>query len=241
MKSYKARGVVLHTVRYGENSMVLFMLTDAVGRQSYMVQGVKGGKTRGNKAALFQPMFVLEYEGYESSKMQMHRMRDVQAAVPLTSLPFDVRKSTIAMFMAEVLYRLVKEMEPEDPLFEFVYNSVIALDALEDGIANFHLWFLVMLSSYLGFYPGNEYVTGSWFDIKEGVFTPVMPSHRIMIDRENTYILSALMGMRAEELGTLKLSREKRSSFLSAMLAYFGYHLDTINHVRSVQILKEVF
>ena len=74
MKSYKARGIVLHTLRYGENSMVVFMLTDSLGRQNYMVQGVKGGKSRGNKAALFQPMFVLEFEGYESSKMQMHRV-----------------------------------------------------------------------------------------------------------------------------------------------------------------------
>lgn len=241
MKSYKARGVVLHTVRYGENSMVLFMLTDAVGRQSYMVQGIKGGKTRGNKAALLQPMFVLEYEGYESSKMQMHRMRDVRASMPLTSLPFDVRKSTIALFMAEVIYRLVKEAEPNGPLFGFVCDSVAALDAMQEGIANFHLWFLVMLSSYLGFYPGNEYITRSWFDIKEGVFTPVMPSHRMMLGQEDTAVMASLMQTRAEELGELKLSRERRSSFLSAMLTYFGYHLDTINHVRSVQILKEVF
>lgn len=241
MKSYKARGVVLHTVRYGENSMVLFMLTDAVGRQSYMVQGIKGGKTRGNKAALLQPMFVLEYEGYESAKMQMHRMRDVRAAMPLTSLPFDVRKSTIALFMAEVIYRLVKEAEPNGPLFGFVCDSVAALDAMQEGIANFHLWFLVMLSSYLGFYPGNEYIAGSWFDIKEGVFTSVMPSHRMMLGQEDTAVMASLMQTRAEELGELKLSRERRSSFLSAMLTYFGYHLDTINHVRSVQILKEVF
>jgi DNA repair protein RecO (recombination protein O) len=241
MKTYKARGIVLRTMRYGENSMVVFLLTDALGRQNYMVQGVKGGKSRGNKAALFQPMFVLEYEGYESPKMQMHRMRDVRSAAPLCSLPFDVRKSTIALFMAEVLYRLVREAEPNSPLFGFVQDSVAALDAMQDGVANFHLWFLVMLSSHLGFYPGNEYVAGSWFDIKEGLFTPIMPSHRMMLERENAAVLAALMETRPEDLGALKLSRERRSAVLTAMLIYFGYHLDTINQVQSVQILREVF
>lgn len=241
MKSYKARGIVLHTVRYGENSMVVFMLTDTLGRQNYMVQGVRGGKSRGNKTALFQPMFLLGFEGYESSKMQMHRMREPRAEVPLMSVPFDVRKSTISLFMAEVLYRLVKEAEPNSPLFDFVWDSVGALDSMRDGIANFHLWFLVMLSSHLGFYPGNEYVAGSWFDIQNGVFTPVMPSHRLMLDREDTAVLAAIMETRPEGLAGLKLSRERRSSFLSSMLLYFGYHLDTMNNIRSVQILREVF
>ncbi len=241
MKSYKARGIVLHTMRYGENSMVVFMLTDVLGRQNYMVQGVKGGKSRGNKAAMLQPMFLLELEGYESSKMQMHRMRDVRAAVPLASIPYDVRKSTISLFMAEVLYRLVKEAEANSPLFSFVWESVAALDSMGEGVANFHLWFLVMLSSHLGFYPGNEYIPDSWFDIQNGHFTPIMPSHRMMMDREDSAVLAAIMETRPAALGDLKLSRERRSSFLSAMLMYFGYHLDTINHVRSVQILRDVF
>lgn len=241
MKNYKARGIVLHTVRYGENAMVVFMLTDTLGRQSYMVQGVRGGKSRGNKAALFQPMFVLEFEGYESPKMQMHRLKDVRMAAPISSIPFDVRKSTISLFIAEVIYRLVKEAEPNSPLFDFVWESVAALDVMNDGIANFHLWFLVMLSSHLGFYPGNEYAAGSWFDIRNGVFMPVMPTHRMMLGREDTAVLASLMETRPGDLGELKLSRERRSSFLSAMLAYFGYHLDAMNNVRSVQILKEVF
>ena len=42
MKSYKARGVVLSTVKYGDSGMVVQMLTDKFGRQSYMVQGVTG-------------------------------------------------------------------------------------------------------------------------------------------------------------------------------------------------------
>lgn len=241
MKSYKARGIVLHTVRYGENSMVVFMLTDMLGRQSYIVQGVRGGKSRGNKTALFQPMFLLGFEGYESPRMQMHRMREPRVEVPLMSVPFDVRKSTISLFMAEVLYRFVKETEPDSPLFDFVWNSVCALDSMREGIANFHLWFMVMLSSHLGFYPGNEYVAGSWFDIQNGIFTPVMPSHRLMLGREDTALLADIMETRPEELGGIKLSRERRSSFLEAMLLYFGYHLDSMNNIRSVQILREVF
>ena len=124
MKSYKARGIVLHTLKYGDSGMVVYLLTDSGGRQSYMVQGVRSARGHGSKLALFQPMFAVEFEGLESSRMQMHRFREVRSGIVLQSLPFDVRKSTIALFMAEVLYRLVKEYEPNQRLFDFVWGSV---------------------------------------------------------------------------------------------------------------------
>lgn len=160
MKSYKARGIVLHTLKYGDSGMVVYLLTDSGGRQSYMVQGVRSARGHGSKLALFQPMFAVEFEGLESSRMQMHRFREVRSGIVLQSLPFDVRKSTIALFMAEVLYRLVKECEPNQRLFDFVWGSVAALDALDEGVANFHLWFLTNLSRFLGFSPATPTCRG---------------------------------------------------------------------------------
>ena len=109
LKTYKARGIVLNSLKYGDSAMVVHLLTDALGRQSYMVQGVRSSRGRGSKLALFQPMFALEFEGLTSSRQQMHRFREVQSGIVLQRMPFDVRRSTIALFMAEVLYRLVKE------------------------------------------------------------------------------------------------------------------------------------
>ena len=239
MDSYKAHGIVLHTIKYGDTSVVAYILTDTYGRRNYLVQGVKSGKGKGNKAALLQPM--LEFEGIPSHRSQMDRMKDVRLSHPLQHIPFDVRKSTISLFMAEVLYRLIKEVEPNSPLFGFVRASVMALDQMEEGISNFHLWFLVQLSAFLGFYPGNEYTEGDWFDIVEGSFTAGFPEHAVAINRPNAALLATLMSAEAEELGTLRLSRTQRADFLSDMLHYFGYHLDAINKVQSLRILGEIF
>lgn len=73
LKTYKARGIVLNSLKYGDSAMVVHLLTDALGRQSYMVQGVRSNRGRGSKLALFQPMFALEFEGLTSSRQQMHR------------------------------------------------------------------------------------------------------------------------------------------------------------------------
>lgn len=222
--------------------MVVYLLTDTGGRRSYMVQGVRSRNGRGSKLALFQPMFPVEFEGLESSRQQMHRFKEVQGGFVLQSLPFDVRKSTMALFMAEVLYRLVRAYdEPNQALFDFVWNSVGALDSMDEGVANFHLWFLANLSRLLGFRPGNDYTPGAWFDIREGLYSVVRPAHPGVMTQECASLLDRMLSCDVRRLGDVGLNRDRRSEFLNAMLAYFGYHLDAISAVQSVRILKEVF
>ena len=242
MKSYKGRGIVLHTLKYGDSSMIVYLLTDVGGRRSYMVQGVRSRTGRGSKQALFQPAFPVEFEGLEPSQSsQMHRFKEVRGGFLLQGIPFDVRKSTMAMFLAEVVYRLVRESERNDALFEVVWNSVAALDAIEEGVANFHLWFLAQLSRLVGFYPGNAYAEGYWFDIKEGLYVPYPPLHTLSMRPEEAHILDRLLHCPVEALGEVALNRTQRVDFLNAMLSYFGYHLDSIHAVQSVRILREVF
>ena len=241
VKRYTARGVVLNTVKYGDKGLVVQMLTSLHGRQSYMVQGLgsRGGRT--SRAALFQPLFALEFEGLESSKMQMHRFSEVHAGIVLRSIPFDVKKSTIALFMAEVLHRLVKESEPNQLLFDFVWGSVEALDSAQEGVANFHLWFLSHLCRFLGFSPGNEYRPDCWFNIAEGLFTDERPPREYAMSQENALILRDMLECDVRFLAEIGLNRHQRVDFLEALLSYYGYHLDTIHSVQSIRILRELF
>lgn len=241
MHSYKARGIVLNTVKYGDTSMVVQMLTDRYGRQSYIVQGVRSQRGRGSKMAHFQPMFALEFEGLISPKSELHRMRDTQNGILLRSMPFDVRKSTIALFMAEVLYRLIGESESNEHLFDFVWGSIEALDALEDGVANFHLWFLANISRFLGFSPGNDYSPDGWFDMREGEFTPIMPLHDAVFTPEYARLLHDLLECDVRDLGEIGLNRTQRVGMLSALVEYYTIHLDSIRRVESLRILQEVF
>ena len=241
MKSYKARGVVLSTVKYGDSGMVVQMLTDRYGRQSYMVQAVRSSRGRGSKMALFQPLFVLEFEGLESSHSDLHKMREVQNEIVFKSVPYDIRKSTMALFMAEVLYRLVGESEANEPLFDFVYNSVRALDEIDEGVANFHLWFLANLSRYLGYFPGNEHQKGAWFDMREGLYTRTLPLHDHVMNVEEAELLRDLTECDLECLGEIPLNREQRVAMLSRLVEYYSSHLEAIRSVRSIEILHEVF
>ncbi|MFI3280576.1 MAG: DNA repair protein RecO [Rikenellaceae bacterium] len=241
MQKYKGRGILLSTVKYGDNSLVAQLLTDVGGRQSFMVQGVRSTRGRGSKLALFQPFFALEFEGVQPTRGELHRFSEVRSGITLRRTPFDIRRSTIALFIAEVLYRLVKESEPNEQLFNFVWGSVEALDTLDEGVANFHLWFLAHLSRFLGFSPTNNYSKGCYFDIREGHYTPTKPLHSTLLEPDNALILRDMTECDVRHLGEVGLNRHQRVSFLEALMSYYGYHLEAIHSVKSISILMELF
>ena len=61
------------------------------------------------------------------------------------------------MFLAEFLYRALKEEAPNEPLFAYLQHSIRWLDECEGrSFANFHLVFLMRLSRFLGLYPNVD-------------------------------------------------------------------------------------
>lgn len=241
LKGYKGRGVVLHTLKYGESSMVVHLLTDVAGRQSFIVQGVRSSRGRGSKVALFQPLFGVEFEGLSSHRGELHRFAEVRSGIVLRRIPFDIRRSTISLFIAEVLYRLVKESGEHIELFNFVWGSIEALDTIEDGVSNFHLWFLANLSRQLGFMPSGEYHAGMYFDIVEGQFCRGVALHGAVMQPREAQLLYELIECDVMQLAEIELNRERRVAFLEAILQYYGYHLDAIYSVQSIKILQELF
>ena len=152
----KTKGIVLHTTRYGESSLVVHCYTEEFGRQSYMIKGVRKSRKQ-NRSNLFQPLFLLDFEVYHKDSREIQLVKEATRSIPLNSIPFDVTKSTQAIFIAEVLYRVVKEEEQNPMLSHFLVNSIKYLDALEDPSPDFHIVFLFQLSRYLGFYPQKNF------------------------------------------------------------------------------------
>src|ERR1043165_5441661 len=88
-----------------------------------------------------------------------------------TSLHLVFTKNCIALFIQELLHKVLKEQEADEDLFDFLKNSLMILDLKKENYFNFHLCFMLQLSRYLGFYPQGKYSDStSVFDLQEGTF-----------------------------------------------------------------------
>ena len=73
------------------------------------------------------------------------------------------------MFLAEMLKNCIREEEANEDLFVFLEQSFLWLDK-NDEVANFHIFFLLQLSMYLGFFPDATEIQKNYFNIVEGNF-----------------------------------------------------------------------
>ncbi|MDR3187833.1 MAG: DNA repair protein RecO [Prevotellaceae bacterium] len=238
----KLRGIVLHSIKYGETSLVAHLYTDMQGRQTYMLNGVRGAAQR-QRSSLIQPLFLLDIEAYPARRQgAMRRMKEFRASVPLQSLPFDVHKNVIALFIGEVLYKLIREEEQNEALFGFLSKYILLLDEMQRGVSNFHLYFLAQLARHLGFFPGNTHSAEyAYFDMKNGVFVPFAPQHGVCMDKPTSALLGCLIGAAFDDLQHIRTTREQRSLLLRKLLDYYCTHLGMANPIRSLAVLEEVF
>lgn len=238
---YKTEGIILHGIKYGDTGRIVTVYTESFGRTSFILQGIHSKKSTG-KANLLQPLFLLELEVDHRQGRELQRAREIKIKHPYQTLPFDVVKSSQAIFIAEVLYKVLKEEEPRPELFEFLSHSFRIFDLLREGISNFHLVFLIHLTRYMGFAPNNNYsVNRNIFDMVSGSFTEYKPSHPHFMEAEESRILSELTNISFEEMSRISLNSVSRNLLLLKIIDYFSLHLGIRLQIKSLHVLHELF
>ena len=237
----KTRAVVLHSVKYGEQKIIVDMLTADLGRLSFACRLPK--TQRGKlKKQLFQPLTLLNIELDFRQGAALQTLRDVQMAHPFASIPFDAAKLSISLFVAEFLLHATRGEQQNEPLFQYIENSVLWLDGQTRAFANFHLVFMMRLSRFIGFFPNlDDYHDGDFFDLRNGVFSAVQPSHSEFVAPNEAAHIGKLMRMGYESMHLFRLSRHERNRCVEFILAYYQLHVPNFPELKSLPVLQELF
>ena len=232
--------LVLATIKYGDSGRVLRCYTKEAGLQGYMINSLKSKKAA-IKPSMLLPLTQLHLVASNKGKGTLERIREAKVSATYNSIPYDPIKNAIALFMAEVLNRALKEEQPNEAKFEFVITACQLLDELDTVPAHFHVSFLLALSRYLGFYPDQASAgKGLYFDKVEGVFQIQQPMHPHYLDQPLTSALKALLnaGMADEQT---RFPKTVRKALLGEVLSYYKLHVEGFGDLRSIEVLEELF
>ncbi len=208
--------IVLNTTRVKENSIVLHTISRTCGRRSFLVRvGKKAGMS------YFLPLNLLEISVTENPKSELWYAKVVSAAAPLNSIRDNIYKNTISLFMAEVLFRIVKPGNADDGMYEWCRRQILTLDALETDFSNFHIRFLLELAVALGFRPQVNDIL------------PFTGEHQSVIE---SFMTSSL----AESM-LIPLSGQVRNELASSLIRYLEFHTESSINIRSLAVLRELF
>ena len=101
---HKTRGIVFKTTSYSENSVIVQVFTEKFGMQSYMVNGAKKPKAK-ISLNMLQSLSLLDMVVYYKNTGNVQRIKELKNSPVLQTIPYDIIKSSIALFLNEVLYR----------------------------------------------------------------------------------------------------------------------------------------
>jgi DNA repair protein RecO (recombination protein O) len=229
----KTRAIVLHHVKFGESSIIATLYTEKHGRLACMASGVRSTRTR-MPMTFFQPLTLLDVELYYKPNRDIHRLREANCSFHYVSIPFVIGKSTMAIFLADVLLHTLQEQEGNSVLFDFLYHAFQLLDTQDVNYSNFHLRFLLHFTRYLGFYPG-EISTAD--DLVRAAELHVFLNLR----QKERSALVEMLKTSMSQADAIKLTRTGRAAILDRILEFYGQHLEGIGRIKSMQILKEIF
>lgn len=234
----KTKALVLKSVKYGDSDLIVTCYT-LEGLKSYMVRGAFSVRSKKRKAAYFQPLTQLEVSAKHNDKGKLNSFREYKIDHHYRSIPTDVFKQSLVLFLSETLSKALKEQEADVELHAFISQALIWLDQNEH-YANFHLLFLLRLSRYLGFYPDTQNSDAPFFSLEEGTFVrhiPLSPH----LEGQKLEALKILIGTKFDALKSLKWNGELRNSLLESLLQYYEFHVPGFKQPNSLQIFKEVF
>ncbi len=234
-------GIVLHSIKFGESSVIATIYTRDFGRQSFMINAARGKKSV-NKANFLQPLFLVDLVTYQKQSRDIQRAKEIKISQTYQNIPFDITKSTQAIFLAEMLYKTIGEQESFPEMFDFIKNTLLYFDLMENGFIWFHLWFLFRLTEYLGFLPDTTpKAFENWFDLRKGAVVPHEPPHPMFVNKEATEYLCALSALKVNDLSQLEIPRKLREYLLTKMIEYYQLHFENLGEIRSLKVLKELF
>lgn len=237
----KTKAIVISSLKYQEKSLIVKCFTQSDGLKTYFVPNAfaakKTSRDSGKKIAYFQPLSILEIEASHKNKGTLEHFKEIKLAHAYQTISSDIVKSTIILFLSEIMHHSIHEEEKNENLFDFLESALLWLDA-HDEMANFHLILMLEMTKFLGFYPDSSEIESKFFDTKEGTFSPFQGTS--CISEHETFLFKKLIDLKFDSDQKVFAGIE-RQILLKILLEYYFIHLDGFKKPKSLEVLKDVF
>ena len=234
------QGIILKYIQFQDNIRIVTIFTEKFGKRSFMLYFSNSKKSL-NKIKIIQPLYWVDLTFRYKPNFKLQKIKEIVLHTPYESIPYSVKKTSIAFLLAEVLNKVIIEQYYDKQLFDFITNSLMFLDMNDSGTENFHLVFLAKLSRFLGFMPHDNFSEqNKFFSLKEGEFISRFDNSETL-NNSSSERFHFLLNTDFDQMINLKLNRQQRQNLLEGILKFYGYHIENFLPIKSAEVLHTVF
>ncbi|MCQ2284393.1 MAG: DNA repair protein RecO [Bacteroidales bacterium] len=226
-------GIVLHSTKYADTSLIVKIYTEMHGTQSFIIKGAFSKKSR-IRASLFSPLALVSVTYDDHFENTLKFIKDISRKSDANL--FDPAKSAILLFYNEVIYKLLFDAGPDPILFHFLETEIERIEWQDTNLIDLPIRFLIQLSIILGFFPENNYSEKEcYFSIEACRFQQFYIDENNEMDKEESLYFSKLLN--GEEV---MAPRSTRNKLLHMLIEYYKRHNEQIREIESAEILSTV-
>ena len=231
--------IVLSKVRYQDNDLIIKCLTRDLGVVTYMVKNISVSKKSKNKFAFFQLLNILDLETNFNPNRSIQYIKDLKIKYSFKSLHTNIYKSSVVMFLSEILSTIIHNEIKDIELFDFIESSLIWYDKSEESSA-FYLIFLMQMTDYLGFYPDCTNMHYNYFNLEEGLFENSKNS-KYVIKGSSLVLFKTILGIKFDSNKLPFIDKIKKKDILKNIIIYYKLHVDGFKEPKSLKVLNQIF
>ncbi|MBU87256.1 MAG: DNA repair protein RecO [Flavobacteriaceae bacterium] len=233
------KAIVLRKIKYSDSSLIVDVFTDVEGRKSFFLKGILASKKTKIKNSCFQPLsqVLIKYNKREGKKINF--LIDCRVNNHCQNLYLDNRKSSIILFLNEILNMCIVEESSNKDLYFFLEISLKWLDD-NDRISNFHIIFILNFLKYLGINPHLKKSNSRFLSFESGSFENIRP-RGLHAEGESVKQIISLLGMNFDNCFLLRISQVQKREILKILLEYIEYHIHGFKKPKSLDIFHQIF
>ena len=237
----KTAGIILKQTKYNDTSRIVTIFLKKHGKKSFIVYGNRNNKKKKYFVNLFQPLIQLNIEFNYQENRNLQKIKEASLLNNYTSIPFQIEKSSIILFLSEILNKIFKNDYFDEQVFDFIINSLNIFDLQDNNFMNFHLSFLIQLIKKLGFEINNNYsIKNKFFNIKNSFFSEFYEDVN-SINENNSKIISDILKIKIQNNNKIRMNNKTRQEILNIILKYYSYHIENLQNINSLIVLNQIF
>ncbi len=232
------KGILLKKIQYDDNKYILKIFTSDSGVCAYSI--ITGKNKFILKSILGQPLSLIEFAFVNKKTDEIKSIKSINIEHTYLRIPDDVVRQSILLFINELVLQTLKLPDSDKKMYGFLKHSLLLLDTENINKANFPIWFVVSLASYLGIGLSKSVdEKNKVFDLvtKKYISPSIAPA--ITLTQELSEYLSLFIN--TDNPADVSISKTNRIALLNFMIDYLAFHADFNTNIKSLNVLSAVF
>ena len=234
--------IALRTIKYSDSRSILSAWSAERGYVSFAMPAGKG-REAGRRRALTMPLAAFEGVCEIRNDRDVMFIRDLKPMHVGMAMISDPAKLAMALFLAEVFEKLLRNSQHDDALSLMIFDTVDVLNRTNArGVANFALWTLYRLTVPLGIEPDmSDWRPQALFDLEAARWRMSLPTASMSFGGDEAKAVRMLSRLNRDNIERLRMTREARRALLDGLLRYYDVHYCKVTPLHSLDVVSELF